>query len=137
MAVGNTNLPEENLQSMIFTMRGVQVMIDRDLASIYQVESKRLNEQVKRNIVRFPEAFRFQLNDVEKEELVANCDRFKSLKHSTVNPYAFIEQGVAMLFAILRSETAIRSSIHIMDVAFFNYRRRVLAQLLLRPDETG
>ena len=82
----------ENIQRMIFTFRGVQVMIDKDLAQIYQVENKRLNEQVRRNITRFPEEFRFQLNDAEKAELVANCDRFKSLKHSTVNPFAFTEQ---------------------------------------------
>ena len=77
-------------------------MFDRDLAEMYQVEVKRLNEQVKRNIDRFPETFRFQLNSQEKDKLVANCDRFESLKHSTVNPYAFTEQGVAMLSVIFK-----------------------------------
>ncbi len=75
-------------------------MIDRDLAELYQVENKRLNEQIKRNITRFPMKFRFQLNDDERNKLVANCDQFKNLKHSSVNPYAFTEQGVSMLSAV-------------------------------------
>jgi hypothetical protein len=126
---------QENLQSMIFTVRGAQVMIDRDLASIYQVENKRLNEQVKRNITRFPKEFRFQLTDVEKEKLVANCDRFEPLKHASSNPYAFTEQGVAMLSAVLRSETAIQTSIHIIN-AFVAMRRLLAASggLLQRMD---
>ena len=86
------------------------------------METKRLNEAVKRNIERFPERFRFQLTKEEMAELVANCDRFNSLKHSTVRSYAFTEQGVAMLSTVLRSETAIRVSIRIMD-AFVAMRR--------------
>ncbi len=78
-----------SMQNRIFTFRDSQVMIDSDLADMYQVQVKRLNEQVKRNIERFPQSFRFQLTDSEKNELVANCDRFKKLKHSSVNPYAF------------------------------------------------
>ena len=115
-------LRQESLQNMIFTVRGAQVMIDRDLASIYQVENKRLNEQVKRNLSRFPEEFRFQLTDAEKEELVANCDRFEPLKHASAPPYAFTEQGVAMLSAVLRSDTAVKVSIQIMQ-AFVSMRR--------------
>ena len=95
-------LSRQHIENRIFTIRGKQVMFDRDLAEMYQVEVKRLNEQVKRNIDRFPEAFRFQLNSQEKDELVANCDRFESLKHSAVNPYAFTEQGVAMLSVIFK-----------------------------------
>ena len=83
------------IEKRIFTIRDVQVMVDRDLAEIYGVEVKRLNEQVKRNAERFPEQFRFRLNDLEKNELVANCDRFENLKYSSTNPYAFTEQGVA------------------------------------------
>ncbi|WP_052294529.1 ORF6N domain-containing protein [Arcobacter nitrofigilis] len=67
----------------IFIIRGIQVMIDRDLADLYQVETKRLNEQVKRNIKKFPNDFMFQLMDEEKNELVAKCDRLEKLKHST------------------------------------------------------
>lgn len=70
-------------------------MIDRDLAELYGVETKVLNQAVKRNVERFPEHFRFQLSNQEKDELVTNCDRFNGLKHSSVNPFAFTEQGVA------------------------------------------
>lgn len=89
-----------NIESKIFTIRGVQVMIDRDLAELYGVEPKRLGEQVKRNIERFPSEFRFQLNETEKNELVANCDWLQPLKHSSVLPYAFTEQGVFSKFEI-------------------------------------
>ena len=117
-------LSQQHIENRIFTIRGKQVMFDRDLAEMYQVEVKRLNEQVKRNIDRFPETFRFQLNTQEKDELVANCDRFESLKHSAVNPYAFTEQGVAMLSAVLRSEIAVKVSIQIMN-AFVELRKLV------------
>ncbi len=95
------------IENRIFTIRGNQVMIDRDLAELYEVETKRINEQVKRNIQRFPASFCFQLNENEQIELVANCDRFKNLKHSSSLPYVFTEQGVAMLSAVLRSDTEI------------------------------
>lgn len=110
------------IESRIMSIRGRQIMIDRDLAELYGVETKVLNQAVKRNMERFPERFRFQLTKKEMTELVTNCDRFNSLKHSTARPYAFTEQGVAMLSTVLRSETAIRMSIHIMD-AFVAMRR--------------
>jgi len=110
------------IENRIFTIRGFQVMLDRDLSELYQVPTKRLNEQVKRNIERFPEQFRFQLSQDEKSELVANCDRFENLKHSTSLPNAFTEQGVAMLSAVLRSETAVQVSIRIME-AFVAMRK--------------
>jgi hypothetical protein len=99
-------LTTQIIENKIFNFRGNQVMIDKDLAELYQVEVKRLNEQVKRNVERFPPHFRFQLSDIEKNELVAICDRFELLKHSSSNPYVFTEQGVAMLSAVLRSEKA-------------------------------
>ena len=114
-----------NIKNMIFSFRGIQVMIDRDLAELYGVPTKRLNEQVKRNLNRFPDSFRFQLTDNEKIELVAICDRFKKLKHSSVNPYAFTEQGIAMLSAVLHSQTAIDISIKIME-AFVGMRKFIL-----------
>lgn len=82
-----------HIEKRIFNLQEKQVMIDRDLAEMYQVEVKRLNEQVKRNIDRFPDHFRFQLTDHEKDELVANCDRFQSLKYTSSNPYAFTDLG--------------------------------------------
>jgi len=114
------------IEQRIFAIRGAQVMIDRDLAHLYGVEPKRLGEQVRRNIDRFPDAFRFQLTEAEKNELVANCDRFQPLKHSSVLPYAFTEQGVAMLSAVLRSDTAVNVSIQIMQ-AFVSMRRLLAA----------
>ena len=121
---------QKEIENRIFTFREIQVMIDRDLAEVYGVETKRLNEQVRRNINRFPERFRFQLTDFEKNELVANCDRFENLKHSSVLPYAFTEQGVSMLSAVLRSETAVRVSIQIMN-AFVEMRKMVLGNAAL------
>ena len=112
------------IENRIFNLRGEPVMIDRDLADMYQVETKVLNQAVKRNIERFPEQFRFQLNNTEKNELVTNCDRFTNLKHASTNPYAFTEQGVAMLSAVLRSAVAIEVSIQIMN-AFVQMRKTI------------
>ena len=77
---------EKIIENRIFNLRGMQVMIDRDLAELYGVETKRINEQVKRNSERFPSNFCFQLDENERIELVANCDRFKNLKHSSSLP---------------------------------------------------
>jgi len=110
------------IESRIFIIRGLQVMLDRDLAELYGVEVKRLNEQVKRNSERFPENFRFQLSDSEFNELVAICDRFKNLKHSSVNSYVFTEAGVAMLSAVLHTPVAIQVSIRIIN-AFVAMRK--------------
>lgn len=127
------NLPTERIvqivdfspiENMIMTFRNTQVIIDRDLAKLYNVDTKVLNQAVKRNIERFPDRFRFQLSSTEKQELVTNCDRFNTLKHSTSSPFAFTEQGVAMLSSVLRSDTAIKTSIRIID-AFVAMRRFV------------
>ena len=82
---------DQSIQSKIYTIRDMQVMVDRDLAELYGVETKVFNQAVKRNVKRFPESFRFKLDEDEKNELVTNCDRFKTLKHSTSLPYAFTE----------------------------------------------
>ena len=82
-------IKQGKIESRVFTIRGIQVMVDRDLSELYEVETKVLNQAVKRNIERCPEAFRFQLNESEKNELVTNCDRFESLKHSNALPFAF------------------------------------------------
>ena len=116
------NLSLDNVESRIFTIRGIQVILDRDLAVLYSVKTYRLNEQVKRNIKRFPETFRFQLTPEETREVIANCDRLASLRFSPTQPYAFTEQGVAMLSSVLHSEAAVEISIRIMD-AFVAMRR--------------
>ncbi|NLE53595.1 MAG: ORF6N domain-containing protein, partial [Lentisphaerae bacterium] len=110
-------------------------MIDHDLAVLFGVETKAINQAAKRNLSRFPVEFRFQLTENEKNELVTSCDRFKSLKHSSTLPYVFTEQGVAMLSAVLRSRTAIEISISIIN-AFVAMRRFLVAHepLLQRLD---
>jgi hypothetical protein len=112
----------KEIEQYIFTLRGVAVMLDRDLAAMYQVDTKVLNQSVKRNLNRFPDHWRFQLTNLELIELVTNCDRLSLLKHSSANPYAFTEQGVAMLATTLRSPVAVNVSISIMS-AFVEMRR--------------
>lgn len=103
------------IEDMIITLRGVQVIVDRDLATLYGVETKRMNEQVRRNLNRFPSRFRFQLTKEEVDEVVANCDHLLSIKYSPTLPYVFTEQGVAMLASVLHSDTAVDVSVKIMD----------------------
>ena len=116
----NTMINPE-FETLIFIFRGKKVMVDIDLATLYEIPTKRLKEQVKRNLSRFPPDFMFQLTGFELSELVANCDRLSTLKHSSVTPMVFTEQGVAMLSSILRSEKAILLNIEIMR-AFARYR---------------
>ena len=107
--------PLENIENLILNIRGKQVMLDRDLARLYGVETKALNQAVKRNLERFPDRFMFKLNDNERIEVVTNCDHLNELRFSYQNPYAFTEQGVSMLSAVLKSNIAINTSIMIMD----------------------
>ena len=123
--------PVEMITPKIFIIRAKRVMLDKDLAELYRVKTKRLNEQVKRNKKRFPEDFMLQLTDKEKKELVANCDQLKALKYSYQLPYAFTEQGVAMLSSVLNSERAIQVNIQIMR-AFVQLRSMLLANVELR-----
>ncbi|MCD7740031.1 MAG: ORF6N domain-containing protein, partial [Candidatus Gastranaerophilales bacterium] len=109
------------------TIRGQRVMLDRDLAEMYGVETKKLNQAIKRNITRFPDDFMFKLNKDELKELVTNCDRFKTLKHSANPPYAFTEHGVAMLSSVLNSKKAIEVNIEIVR-AFIRLRQYAIAQ---------
>ena len=126
-----SSLSKLDLGNRIFTIRGCQVMIDFQLAELYDVETKRINEQVKRNIKRFPEHFMFQLNLAEwdqfqKEQLSNRNSSFLRSQIATAKrrtfPYVFTEQGVAMLSAVLSSETAIQTSIQIMG-AFIEMRK--------------
>lgn len=117
----NNSLQPINIENKILVIRGQQVMLDRDLAELYGVETKRLNEQVKRNIERFPEDFMFSLNKTEKDEVVANCDHLQALKFSPTLPFAFTEQGVAMLSSVLKSQKAVEVNIQIMR-AFVSMR---------------
>ena len=105
----NALVVTENMRSIrdcIFTVRGVQVMVDWDLAALYGVETRVMNKAVKRNEDRFPERFRFRLSQSEMDELITNCDKSGRLKHYPGLPYVFTEQGIAMLASVLRSATA-------------------------------
>ena len=110
------------IQGRIYVIRGISVMLDFDLAIIYQVPTKALKQAVKRNMKRFPEDFMFVLTNDEWNELVTNCDHIpKKLKHSYILPFAFTEHGVAMLSSVLNSKTAIATNINIMR-AFVWYK---------------
>lgn len=107
-------IPQERIEQQIFVIRGQKVMIDRDLAELYGVKTKYLNQQVRRNIKRFPQEFMFSLTKEERNELVAICNRFQTMKHASVMPNVFTEHGVAMLASVLKSERAIKISIIIV-----------------------
>ena len=115
------SLMKPEYETLIFHFRGFKVMIDNDLANLYGVATKVLKQQVKRNTERFPDDFMFELTEKERDELVANCDRLSIIKHSSINPVVFTEQGVSMLSSVLRSEKAIKINIEIMR-AFARYR---------------
>ncbi len=113
------------IESKIFVVRGQRVMLDSDLAALYEVKTKALKQAVKRNIGRFPDDFMFELYAEERDELVTNCDRLReSLKHSSVLPMAFTEHGVVMLSSVLKSERAIEVNIQITR-AFVRLRKLI------------
>jgi len=125
------------IRSRIFTVRGVQVMLAPDLADLYQVETRIFNQAVKRNLKRFPGNFRFQLTKAELEEVITNCDNPDRLRFSPQLPFAFTEQGIAMLSGVLNSDIAIEVNIRIMNT--FVAMRRALASvapLLARIEAT-
>jgi len=114
------------IQNKIYVLRGIRVMLDFDLALLYRVENRRLKEQVKRNIERFPSDFMFQLTKLEWQELIAICDNLpENIKFSPVTPLAFTQEGVAMLSGVLRSPLAVEVNINIMR-AFVAIRQYVL-----------
>jgi len=120
------------IESKIFQIRGRGVMLDEDLAMLYGVETKQLKRQVKRNIERFPDDFMLQLTKKEHQDFL-RC-QFGTLeigKYSKYLPYAFTEQGVAMLSSVLNSKQAIRVNIQIMR-AFVNLRRICLTYAALK-----
>ena len=118
-------LPVERIERSILFLRGQKVMLDSDLAEVYGVTTKRLNEQVKRNRERFPEDFMFQVTTEEKSEVVANYDHLQSLKYPPNLPYAFTEHGAIMLASVLNSVVAVRASLQV--VRAFVRLREILA----------
>jgi hypothetical protein len=124
------------IESRIVVLRGLRLMIDADLAVLYGVTTKRLNEQVKRNAERFPGDFMFQLSPAEKAEVVANCDHLQKLKFSKVLPYAFTEHGAIQAANVLASAQAVEMGIFVVR-AFVRMRElaSVHADLAKRLDE--
>jgi len=118
-------IPAGEIESRISLIRGQKVMLDADLASLYGVTTKRLNEQVKRNRNRFPLDFMFRLTIEEKAEVVAKCDHLRNLKFSPALPFAFTEHGAVMLASVLNSPVAVQASIQV--VRAFIRLREVLA----------
>ena len=121
-----TTIGNIDIKSKIFTIREQQIMLDKDLAELYGVETKVFNQAVKRNFERFPEKFRFQLSQEEYEILRSQIVTLKNSRgqHTKYLPYVFTEQGVSMLSAVLKSKTAINISIKIID-SFVNMRKLI------------
>ena len=129
-------IPEELVLSKILLIRDKKVIVDKDIAELYGVSTKRLNEQVKRNKKRFPEDFMFRLTSNEKDKVVANCDHLKTLKFSPNLPFVFTEYGAVMLASILNSDRAIEVNIQIVRI-FTRIREMLLTnkEILLKLEQ--
>ena len=127
------SLSQHDIEKLIITVRGEQVLIDQEVARLYGVTTKRLNQQANRNSARFPSNFRFELTKEERDEVVANCDHLQSLKFRPTLPFAFTEQGIGQLSSVVHSQKAIERSIVIMN-AFVAMRRFIVqnAGVLMR-----
>jgi hypothetical protein len=121
---------------VVFKIRGQRVIVDHDLAALFGVATKRLNEQVRRNKGRFPRDFMFQLTRAEKAEVVANCDHLRKLRFSARSPYAFSEYGAIMAANVLNSARAIQMSVLIVRT-FVRLRELAMShgELARRLDE--
>ena len=131
MSKAESALSLTRIEQRILLMRGQKTILDTDLANLYGVATKRLNEQVKRNQARFPAEFMFQLTKEEKQQVVANCDHLTNLKFSRTNPYAFTELGVIMAANVLNSEQAIEVSLLIVRT-FVKLRQMLSSHQKLR-----
>ncbi len=126
--MNNRKLPtieDEMVVSRILNIRGVKVIIDMDLAELYGVSTKRLNEQVKRNIARFPQDFMFQLTEEEKRSVIETYDHLSRLKFSSNRPFVFTEHGAVMLASVLNSTRAVLVNVQIVRI-FVQMREAIL-----------
>jgi hypothetical protein len=114
------------IESLILTLRGRKILIDADLAAIYGVETRTLNQAVKRNAERFPEDFIFTLNAAEKLEVITNCDHLARLKFAKSLPFAFTEHGAIMVATVLNSKQAVTMSVYVVR-AFIQMREQLVA----------
>jgi hypothetical protein len=126
---------KSKLNTLIFQIRGYNVMLDSDLAKLYDTDTKKLKQQVRRNIDRFPEDFMFELSESEKKQLLIQESRLANLKFSYAPIMVFSEQGVAMLSSVLNSKRAIYANIEIMR-AFVSYRAMIIENKDLRNEIT-
>ena len=125
-------IPQEHIENRIFFIREQKVMLDRDLAILYDVETKALNQAVKRNVKRFPSDFMFQLTREEATSLRSHFVTLKRGRHSKYAPYAFTEHGILMLSSVLNSQRAIQVNIQIMRT-FTKLREMLASHVELRP----
>jgi hypothetical protein len=114
MHVTSAVVPLERVERTILSLRGQRVILDADLASLYGVTTKRLNEQVRRNEDRFPGDFMFQLTPEEKSEVVANCDHLSRMKFSSTLPFAFTEHGAIMAASVLNTPRAVEIGLFVV-----------------------
>ena len=131
MTIKSTVISSDHIAYRILLVRNQRVIVDADLADLYGVTTKRLNEQVKRNAERFPADFIFQLTEDEKRELVANCDHLVNLKFSHTCPYVFTEHGAIMVASVLNSTKAIETSVLVVRT-FVKLRQLLSTNLKLR-----
>jgi len=118
------NVNGTDIRDRIILLRGFRVIVDADLAELYGVSKRRLNEQVRRNISRFPPDFMFELSAAEKSKVVANCDDLSQLRYSPTLPLAFTEHGAVMVAAVLNSARAVEVSILVVR-AFVEMRQMI------------
>lgn len=123
----------KRVESRLVNLRDKQVIIDRDVAELYGVETKAINQAVRRNVDKFPPTYMFQLNNNEKQEVVTNCDHLGNLRFSKTLPYAFTEQGLYMLATILKSPTAKDATFAIIETFT---KLRILARGLQHINDT-
>jgi hypothetical protein len=126
-----TLVPTDRVSRSILVIRGQKVMLDVDLAELYGVQTRALNQAVKRNRERFPDDFMFRLTREEKQEVITKCDHLGRLKFSPVLPYAFTEHGALMLASVLNSPVAVHASIQIVRI-FIRLREAVVSHKTLR-----
>ena len=124
MVKSKTIVKVSRIQQRILLIRGVKVMVDADLAEAYGVPTRRLNEQVRRNLDRFPDDFMFQLTAEEKAEVIANCDHLEKLKFSKALPLVFTEHGAIMAASVLNSPKAVEVSVFVVR-AFVQLRETI------------
>jgi hypothetical protein len=130
-------IKQEQVQEKILTIRGHQVIIDMDVAELYGIETREVNQAVKNNTEKFPNGYLFELEDSEKDELIKNFDRFKKLKHSSAPLKGFTEKGLYMMATILKSPKAVETTIAIIDTfAKVKELGRVIHQMQTLPENS-